>query len=493
VSSIATSLGALATILLIGLDPFVQQLLVFQLRLVPLSTVQASLPAPSAYEYYSQSGGTDAYLAALTGIFGKPSDPGSQVLCPGGNCIWPTYHALAMCSKCVDASDRVSVTGEIYDVNLTSIANWLKKPNTTMPKGIQASLAPVNFTSTYSFGTGAPVNLTVKLTFDNESRTWEVAYRTDFTGKVIWASNLGDISMDNWANRWTRLHLAGVDGPLLGLNYLHVDMQDDSRLTVAEAYECILTPCVHQYRSRMSGGKFTSEILSTDYGYILDAPRDYRGSNWTATVNGTHFYITDSGTAGGVGGYTSSGYVEILVRGLYEALTGVSTSEADGLCELTNGSMQCFTNPTDSYAWTSTATEAIDSSSNSFPQILGNVAAMSTDLFQRYSARNVSGSALEAQTYVEVRWLWLIYPAVLIVMGTASLLSTIHRTRRNDVAVWKSSLLPLLYRYGDDEGTVDADGKNNRVSQMDAIAGKERIQLSKAGHLSRAWVLEKPE
>ena len=491
-SSVAASLAALATILLIGLDPFVQQLLVFRFRFVPLVTVQASLPAPSAYEY-SQSGSVDMYLAALTGIFGKSSNLSVQVLCPGGNCIWPTYHALALCSKCVDVSDRVSVTGEIYDIDIINIAKWVQHPNTSIPKGVQASLAPVNFTSTYSFETGASVNLTVELTVENQPLPGEVFFETDFTGRVIWASNLGDVSTNNWANLWTRLNLAGVDGPLLGLNYLYLDMQDCSRLTVAEAYECILTPCVHQYRSKMSGGTLTSEVLSTDYGHILDAPRDVRGSNWTATVNGTQFYITDSGTAGGVVGYTSSGYVEILVTGLYEALVGNSTYSADGTSGLANGSIQFFPNPNDSYAWTSTATEVIDKSSNSFPQILENVAAMGTGLFQRYSTRNVSGSVLEAQTYVEVRWLWLTYPAVLVVMGTASLLLTILGTRRNDMVVWKSSLLPLLCRYGDDQKTVDADGENNRVSQMDAISGKQRIQLSKAGHLSRIWVLEKQE
>ena len=433
------------------------------------------------------------YLAALTGIFGRSSNLGAQVLCPGGNCIWPTYHALALCSKCVDVSDRVSVTGEIYDINITNISRWFMNPNTSMPKGIQASLAPVNFTSTYSFGTGAPVNVTVELTAENQSLPWGVYYYTNFTGKVIWASNLGDISTNNWANLWTRINLAGVNGPLLGLNYLYMDIHDCSRLTVAEAYECILTPCVHQYRSKMSGGTLASEILSTDYGYILDAPRDVRGSNWTATVNGTQFYITDSGTAGGTGGYTSSGYVEILVTGLYDALIGTSTYEADGTSGLANGSIQFLPNPNNSYAWTSTATEAIDKSSNSFPQILENVAAMGTNLFQRYSTRNVSGSVLEAQTYVEVRWLWLIYPVVLVAMGIASLFSTIHRTRRDDTVVWKSSLLPLLYRHGDDLETVGADGKNNRISQMDAISGKEWIQLSKAGHLSQVWVLEKQE
>ena len=99
--------------------------------------------------------------------------------------------------------------------------------------------------------------------------------------------------------------------------------------------------------------------------------------------------------------------------------------------------MQCVSNfnPTSSYAWTSTATEVIDKSSNSFPQILENVAAIGTDLFQQYSTRNVSGSVLEAQTCVEVRWLWLIYRAVLIVMGTVSLLLTILGTRRNDMVV----------------------------------------------------------
>jgi hypothetical protein len=43
------------------------------------------------------------------------------------------------------------------------------------------------------------------------------------------------------------------------------------------------------------------------------------------------------------------------------------------------------------------------------------------------------------------------------------------------MVVWKSPLLPLLCRYGNDQEIVGADGKNNRISQMDVIARKEWI------------------
>lgn len=60
------------------------------------------------------------------------------------------------------------------------------------------------------------------------------------------------------------------------------------------------------------------------------------------------------------------------------------------------------------------------------------------------AANAVAGVTWFEQTYVAVRWPWMILPIGLEVLAFGFLVMTLVQCRRSGVAVWKSSTLPML-------------------------------------------------
>ena len=56
-----------------------------------------------------------------------------------------------------------------------------------------------------------------------------------------------------------------------------------------------------------------------------------------------------------------------------------------------------------------------------------------------------AGTAYSSQTYVRIRWLWLVFPGVLVVASVGLLVATVCQTRRRGVKHWKDSALALLH------------------------------------------------
>lgn len=56
---------------------------------------------------------------------------------------------------------------------------------------------------------------------------------------------------------------------------------------------------------------------------------------------------------------------------------------------------------------------------------------------------SIQGKAWAVQSFVHVRWLWLILPGALVVLSTGFLITTIVHTRNQ--YIWKSSPLALLF------------------------------------------------
>lgn len=47
--------------------------------------------------------------------------------------------------------------------------------------------------------------------------------------------------------------------------------------------------------------------------------------------------------------------------------------------------------------------------------------------------------------YIRVRWIWLILPATVVLLGIVLLAGTIHQSCRSRVAIWESSPLAILF------------------------------------------------
>lgn len=87
------------------------------------------------------------------------------------------------------------------------------------------------------------------------------------------------------------------------------------------------------------------------------------------------------------------------------------------------------------------------------------------------------GAAHAQEVFVVVRWRWAVFPMVLVLLGLIFLAANIWINSHNDVFLWKSSLLPLLFHGidGCDPGTLDVD----ESSEMTKTAKRMYARLEK--------------
>ena len=101
-----SSLGALFIVVALAIDPFVQQVASIQSDRVASSSQNATLPVRWKYTDVEHS---DIKGAVYNGLFGSVDNTLSPY-CPSGNCTFPPYQTLAICSQCVDVKDLVKYT-----------------------------------------------------------------------------------------------------------------------------------------------------------------------------------------------------------------------------------------------------------------------------------------------------------------------------------------------------------------------------------------------
>ncbi|KAI9720489.1 MAG: hypothetical protein M1828_005660 [Chrysothrix sp. TS-e1954] len=115
--------GATLTILILAINPFVQQVIRYEGKL--LNATEASMPI--AHHYDTFGGGTSDSLppyadlsmqgAVLSGLLDTDLKFQVKPSCATGSCTWSSYQTLSVCSKCVDITNRVAV-GNVTSENL---------------------------------------------------------------------------------------------------------------------------------------------------------------------------------------------------------------------------------------------------------------------------------------------------------------------------------------------------------------------------------------
>ena len=87
-----------------------------------------------------------------------------------------------------------------------------------------------------------------------------------------------------------------------------------------------------------------------------------------------------------------------------------------------------------------------------------------------------NGTASYEHVYVSVRWPWLILSAILVFMTITSLIVTIMQSARHEVALWKSSPVPLLF-HGLDENETKRLRKAKGVVEMERLSRDIKVEL----------------
>lgn len=108
-------LGAIISILILLFDPFLQQVVIYPSRLVPAEKpaviVRSERYEARSYEDLPLPSVVDLSMkaAVYNGVFaiGNDADRNIQHDCPTGNCTWPEFSSLAVCSRCDNITSLV--------------------------------------------------------------------------------------------------------------------------------------------------------------------------------------------------------------------------------------------------------------------------------------------------------------------------------------------------------------------------------------------------
>ncbi|CAI7572678.1 unnamed protein product [Penicillium glandicola] len=198
----------------------------------------------------------------------------------------------------------------------------------------------------------------------------------------------------------------------------------------ASATECALYYCVKTYRGRVSGGLFTETVTSaagTSNYSLSTSGKNIAITPDTCYVNGTRQINTNSA------GCT------------YNVNWLSSLAMSNSVSPLLNGTGSLFvSNRPD---WSSDTIEALYGTYGNYTEIKAvfNSLASSLSIHARSKVcdSTKSGVAWTTHPFVHVRWLWMIFPVVLVILSLLFLILTMIHTRRQHI--WKSSPLVLLF------------------------------------------------
>jgi hypothetical protein len=136
---LVASTGALLTIMTIAINPFVQQIISYEARLV--NVTEASIPVAINYNTTGQVGGSleadltikAAIMNAVLNIDATSSLFDVRPDCATGNCTWPPYQTLAVCSACNDLTKELTTkSANLKNSDKTPIPGT----NSSLPNGL---------------------------------------------------------------------------------------------------------------------------------------------------------------------------------------------------------------------------------------------------------------------------------------------------------------------------------------------------------------------
>jgi hypothetical protein len=370
---------------------------------------------------------------------------------------WEAYNTLAMCTVCQNVTHQVKLSGDVYNINLESYFKDFSQGND--------SSSSFHWNPTYSLPDGNPV--TVETTLElalGSSVQWAVSYPR----RVVWPLNIDPTPDSHWAKSWDNESYAGLDSPLFAMGYLDLNLTEDfQRLVVQRATECAFSPCVRTMDTLVRSGVTVSNATATDYGKIVIAESQPDGrvlTGWNAIVNGTEYFAYDAGND------DSQGRAFLLIQALRIALEGNTTyshsgywyadpSDGDAFDFDSTGFSQAYGGP-----WSSAGQQAIDGNGD-FSNVVDGVGRALTGRFEQLQDSVATGTTFHSEAIIVVRWQWITFPLALVVLGLAGLTLTVISTQRHQMAVWKESTLPLLFRYTGSATNTMADSKHAHQEQ----------------------------
>jgi hypothetical protein len=491
------ALGAIITLFSLALDPFFQQVVDFPDRwaLQGNSTISRAVryEPPLNPEYragvLSAKVDQDIFTVARKFFydngtqpvpFGNGTRPDIPVACPTGNCTWPPYQTLGVCSKCADISDLLTFNC------LNTTVDWIA--NLTGGSGME---------KTYPKGKVCGYFLNITSGRQPELPTMMSGYLTD-TIKSSGGSALRDEALltrmlplatnpDKSPIFDGSIRFKNVRNPIIDFVVVSSPNGYEGvfRNETPIAHECVFSFCVKTIKSAYYQAKYEEEILevfenNTAAGFPWISERFI-----SPTINGTMVYYRENITV--MAPLTVNGS-DMTMFGLgNQTFTNVATN-FDDIFPSVYTAVNASATPVLRYkigikgaAYQRTLDFNPWNGSNNVTRHMERFATALTNVVR--SAPNgppVIGDSSSTETFVSVRWEWLSLPISLLFLTLIFLVATMKKTAKE--GVWKTSAIAtLLYGLPDDmqkKITTEVDNGTPR-----AKAKELKVKL----HATKGW------
>ena len=317
-----------------------------------------------------------------------------------------------------------------------------------------------NETTTLSFGRGKGTTIrTSPKGITGESRNYE-DFRT-----VIGPINDGILTISQFRRNMSAADF--LNPPPLTMGYAAIRFGDPERAnttsSIVRAEQCTLIPCLRTYKIQAKKGLPETVVQAINHGVILEA-----------SVPSTLCWQPDKHQPN----YNSS-----FAYGITHEPFMLWSGQNSAFCPVAEYGSTISYRLSASEQWTFgrqyiSSTDVLDVvPTHNLTYLFNNIAASLTNLALSLNNQTVTGTARSSEVDVSVRWAWLIFPVLVEGLGFVLFIMTVTRAHRARVALWRTSLLPLLYR-GPGESAKAAEVTGDRLCGMEMAPRKAVVRLA---------------
>lgn len=432
-----TYIGASLTVLALAVDPFAQQILTFPSRTVP--ALNATAFTQTSQHWYSIEGSDQSDVdtgleptlltSIMSGLLETHSPLGPQ--CNASSCKFPEFVALGMCSKCEDVTARTKQKCHAPEISI--ILDTVAEPLRKIPTNCSYQ-APNNFSFDFE-------------EFDHP----RISGDNVIFGINHWSLHprVMNLTLDS---RIPTFDIQTPIGSFTAINYTTKVTYAISNATVPppkpSVTECAVYFCERQYaassylpgdrNSRPMHVVDTQQLIPTealeDPLFTSNRPVHFAPPNGSATLSKDSSYSIDLRTFGHFADTMMSFFNSTTQYG-----GAVSTSTV-----LKLGTILRMDN---------------------LNRLLDSMSISVTDTFRMNSlGHKIPGKAFREETFIHVRWPWIILPVIVTLGSIALLLGTAIGSKHRKSVLWKCMVLPLLTSHLDTT-------PENRIASVRSVDG----------------------
>ncbi|KAJ5189463.1 hypothetical protein N7491_005794 [Penicillium cf. griseofulvum] len=444
-----TYVGAFLTILALAVDPFAQQILTFPSRTVVALNATAFIQTSQLWYSIGDSDASDVFLELqptllapiMSGLLQthRPLEP----QCNASSCEFPEFVALGMCSECEDVTSRTNQKCQVpeYSDFWDDIHPVFRKTPTNC-----SYQSPNNF----SF---------------------------DFDGFMSMDYEYENITfhMHHWSSRPRKSNpILDIQTPIFSL--IEVDYTNPVSYTISNATapptkplitECAIYFCERKY----SASSYLPETRNSHPIHIVDT-QQLVATN--VREESPYYFSTDS--------------VHLAPP------NGSTTLSKNASYSIDHQTFNTF-EPTMMRLFNSTAVFSSNVSTSDILNLAtilrkGNLSQlldlMSTSVTDTLRANphgtKIPGKAFRVETFIHVRWPWIILPVIVTLGSIALLLGTAIGSKHRNAVLWKCMVLPLLSSHLQTENEIasvrSVDGLTDQSKKTRAVMVQDEGPLT---------------